>query len=521
MGMALAADAQSMYDALTLSENNYNGTARSIALGNAMTAVGGDLGSLTLNPAGSAVSGYSQFTLTPNLSISSYTSKGIDGFGDTRDSRHTRFNIYNTGIVLNFDTNKSYGIRNFSFGFIVNSTGNYLSDMYASGIQGQTSFLGSYAVAADGYASSVLGGQNAFYSSAPWRGVLGYQSGMISTYNGLDNQYVGATERVYDDGSIETAGDLFQRYGRVITGNKTDMLLNFGANVNNKVFLGANLGLVSVSYNSDAYIKETAVNTDDFIFDYADGSQNAFQEARTRESLAWDANGVYAKFGVIYTPGFGFRLGAAIQTPTAMTINETYQLDGYTKFVNKGGDAKSSSPVNEYTYRLTSPFRFNLGAAWTYGGIVMVSADYEMADYSAMRFRTHGPDADQSEFDWTNADIKDFMGVSHIFRVGGEVKPIPELALRVGFNYQSNPEKLADGSYVGTNRHGVALGVGYSSKGSFFADVALRGSFLPDEYVLPYSDYITDDNNNVTVFSPEIHNTASVWDIACTIGWRF
>ena len=57
VAFAASAGAQSMYDALTLSENNYNGTARSIALGNAMTAVGGDLGSLTLNPAGSSVAG--------------------------------------------------------------------------------------------------------------------------------------------------------------------------------------------------------------------------------------------------------------------------------------------------------------------------------------------------------------------------------------------------------------------------------------------------------------------------------
>jgi len=347
LGMALAADAQSMYDALTLSENNYGGTARSIALGNAMTAVGGDLGSLTLNPAGSAVAGWSQIAITPNISISSYNSQGgVEGFGDSRDSRHTRFNLYNIGTVINFDTGNSYGVRNFSFGFIANSTANYLSDMYASGIQSQTSFLGNYAVAADGYASSVLGGTNAFNSTAPWRAVLGYQSGMISTFNGLDNQYVGATERVYEDGSIETAGDIFQRYGRVVTGSKTDMLLNFGMNIDGKIFLGANLGLVSVSYNNDSYIKETAVNTDDFIFTYADGTQNAFQEARTRETLAWDANGVYAKIGAIYTPGFGLRLGAAIQTPTAMTINESYQIDGYTHFVESRDNAKSASPVN-------------------------------------------------------------------------------------------------------------------------------------------------------------------------------
>ena len=39
---AVAAGAQTMYDGLTFSQNNYYGTARSIGMGNAMTAVGGD-----------------------------------------------------------------------------------------------------------------------------------------------------------------------------------------------------------------------------------------------------------------------------------------------------------------------------------------------------------------------------------------------------------------------------------------------------------------------------------------------
>ena len=56
---AVAAGAQTLSEALNYSGNNYYGTARSIALGNAMTALGGDLGSVGINPAGSAVAPYS------------------------------------------------------------------------------------------------------------------------------------------------------------------------------------------------------------------------------------------------------------------------------------------------------------------------------------------------------------------------------------------------------------------------------------------------------------------------------
>ena len=42
---------QSIYDALRFSNNDYEGTARGVAMGNAFTALGGDMGAITINPA--------------------------------------------------------------------------------------------------------------------------------------------------------------------------------------------------------------------------------------------------------------------------------------------------------------------------------------------------------------------------------------------------------------------------------------------------------------------------------------
>ena len=66
---AVAANAQTSADALRYSTNNYYGTARTMAMGNAFTALGGDLGSLGINPAGSAVNSFSQVTISPSVSI--------------------------------------------------------------------------------------------------------------------------------------------------------------------------------------------------------------------------------------------------------------------------------------------------------------------------------------------------------------------------------------------------------------------------------------------------------------------
>ena len=81
-GITLSAGGQTMYNALDFSENNYYGTARTVAMGNAFTALGGDIGGLTINPAGSAVASYSQITITPSLNIAVNTAQGT-AWGDS------------------------------------------------------------------------------------------------------------------------------------------------------------------------------------------------------------------------------------------------------------------------------------------------------------------------------------------------------------------------------------------------------------------------------------------------------
>ena len=119
-----------MYDALRFSENNYEGTARTMAMGNAFTALGGDLGSISINPAGSAVARYSQVTITPGVAISVNTSAGTspDYFQRKYRTPMGRFSMPNIGFTINFDTYRSSGIKNWTLGFVVNRTNTYNDD---------------------------------------------------------------------------------------------------------------------------------------------------------------------------------------------------------------------------------------------------------------------------------------------------------------------------------------------------------------------------------------------------------
>ena len=528
---AVSAKAQTIYDALRFSERDYEGTARSVAMGNAFTALGGDLGSIGINPAGSAVAKHSQFTITPALTISTNTAQGespyTDGylpyFEKEFKNTATHFAIPNLGMTFNWETGRSSGLKNVTFGFVMNRTNSWNEDVYAAGTNYTTSFMGAMAAEAtwDGMLGSNLN-MNDAYDYDPWRYVVGYQSGMISTFGGYDDQFVGASELIIDNmgqTEISLGGPLDQSYGRQVRGGKNDYLINLGFNISDFLYIGANLGITSMNYSYDEYFKEVAVDPSDFEIALDNGQTMYFNNMKYKYSYSTSTSGVYGKFGFILTPGHGLRIGAAIQTPTATTVNEYWNMSGETAYTDNSFNASAESPEGEDRYRFREPWRANFGVAYTLGKLAIFSVDYEMCNYSSMKFRRNGFDDDREYFIDLNSEIKEAFGTSHMLRAGLEVKPVDRLAVRAGYGITTSPEMLIK---VPASQN-VSLGLGFISRKSFFADVACRYAFATDEYFMPYSDYILyeDGTPMEDAYAPEIRNTKSAWKVLLTLGWRF
>lgn len=376
-----------------------------------------------------------------------------------------------------------------------------------------------------GYLGADLGANDA-YDFMPWKMVAGYQSGMISTFGGYDDQFVGASELIFTNpntGNDEIAlgGTLEQAYGRRVTGGKYDYVFNFGANVSDFLYIGANLGISTLDYNYSEYFKESAVDPSDFEISFEDGSAMYFEQMKYNYSYAASGSGVYAKFGFILTPAGGLRIGAAIQTPTLTTIDEEWKISASTKFSDSGSNGSSSSPYGENRYNLHSPMKANFGLAYTLGTLAVASVDYELCNYGGMRF--DGSSYDRDYFDEVNNEIREYFGIGHTLRAGLEVRPVDGLALRAGYNLITSGDKYdAWGEPIEAPKtHNISFGLGYSSKKSFFADVAARTTLLPDEYFMPYADYIYDADGYVSAPTPEILNHQSLWKVMLTFGWRF
>ena len=239
--MCLAASAQSWQEALMFSQQDYAGTARSMAMGNALTAIGGDTGSLMVNPAGSAVAGYTQLTVTPAVIISASNATGnfsgnyLDGetspigFGDAVKTTYAAFNLPNVAFTVRMDTGRRYGLKRMSFGVALNATQLYAGRFNASGLNSSTSYAASLASSAEGFTANDLASD--WYSGqAEWVDRVAYLSGM---FNGIPNwggYYQALTEtRSEEGGELHrwVPAPLYQMYGEQTAGMKDDLVLNF------------------------------------------------------------------------------------------------------------------------------------------------------------------------------------------------------------------------------------------------------------------------------------------------------
>ncbi|MBQ3723658.1 MAG: hypothetical protein II851_08120 [Bacteroidales bacterium] len=521
---ALTAGAQTMYDAINYADNNYYGTARSAALGNAMTAVGGDLGSVGINPAGAAVAGYSQFTITPGLSISSTNSSyaptvGGSFTGTTPDSQN-RFIMPNFGFMMNVDTRRDYGLKNWTFGMTLNTTNVFNERMSAGGVNNNSTMLGEMAYFASGIPGiDLVSGDNydPYYDSDyAWPDILAFQSGMIANSFGSEDQYIGASEFQYDDGSIlSPAAPVNQSYFRQRTGSKADAVINLAFNWNDKFYFGGNIGIVSLNYTENTNKLESPVDKSKFGL-VIDDVETTWLSARQRYTLEAEGTGIYAKFGAIWLPVEGLRLGAAIKTPTVQTISQRWMWDGLCNFDGIKSNVWET-PVAEYSYKLVSPFNFNLGAAYTLGNRALLSVDWERTDFRSMRFRDEDAAFGVDSYSEDNQYIRNNAGVTNNIRVGAEFKPSEAFALRAGYSYKNYAEKAAN---VKDLTHTGSIGFGYSSPGSFFLDAAVRYTKCPDTWFYPYDDYQVSETGGL-ISPPEIGIASRLMDVVLTLGWRF
>ncbi len=473
--------AQDAGDALRYSATTFGGTARFMAMGGAFSAVGGDMSSLTTNPAGIGVFTKSQLTFSPGFAFQN-TSMEYNGVTDM--ASQASGNIQNAGLVLAWRNNHDEAMwKGIAFGIVYNRTNNFNAQTYLQGNNYNSTLLDQYTNQANGTYYTNL---DQYYTNPA------FQSGLLDTSAG-GKTYFNIVRPYLNNGNYVT-----QMKSVTTNGSMGEADLSFGGNYNNKLYIGATLGLPNISYS------ETSVYTE--IPSYTDNTYG-LTGYTINSDLVTTGGGVNFKFGLIYRPLDWLRVGAAIHTPTVFSLTDQYNTSitanyNPSPYSGNGGPSSNQSPEGSFNYTLITPMKALGGVAFVIHKQAILSADYEYVDYSTASFSAAG-----TSYSGVNQDIANsYMGASNI-RVGGEYVLYP-FSIRAGYTYYGNPyTKSSDNTYL---RRSLSAGLG----------VRIRHCFIDLAYV--YSYYKT---NDLLYYSPYgnavAQNSTNESNVVLTMGVNF
>ena len=517
LGVALGTQAQETYESAKIATEDLNGTARYVSMGGALDALGADLSTIRTNPAGIGLFRHS----TASVSF------GMVSQQDAAESSYvggTNMSFDQAGFVYSKQSGES-SFFNVAFNFTKSRNFDYIlhaADKLDNASQNGISY-------AKYYESSLYGGSRKYNTASQLDDIyynnLFYASGEDVAYYYPASSY-----------------DLTRGHKGYIG----EYDINFSGNIRNRIFVGLTAGIHDVHYKHSGTYLENLVANDEEI------TSLTVNDERKITGTGFDV-----KAGVIIRPveNSPFRFGLSVSTPTwySLTTRNTTTVED--NFGNKDGKNEA------YDFKLFTPWKFGVSLGHTIGTMVALGAGFEFADYSTVDNRVidggYYDYYNDSYYNTSSEDIdmnlhteKTLKGVC-TFKLGAEVKPVPELAFRLGYNlstamYEENGFK--DGTidspasyyssasdytnWKATNH--ITAGVGYTIdklsidlayqytnvKGDFkpfmeydFNDTALSGKF--GNFKNPVADSVDDMFVNAVEVANKRHQ------LLFTIGYHF
>ena len=495
------------YDAATLSTEDLNGTARYVGMGGAMDALGADISTIGTNPAGIGMFRSGQVSASFGL-VNQSDAVSFAGANKTNAS------FDQIGVVLATRT----GVTSYlNFGFNYHKSRNFNQILFA--------------------ADRLNGSSQSLQTTL--KDMNGLLTGNSLAYSQLDDLYLGnmLLQRDPSTGEDYVVGYGGEKYdfNRSVSGYIGSYDINLSGNIKNRIYLGLTVGITDVHYKDYSEYYETLQPNQDNIGSVLISDQRSIT-----------GTGFNVKAGVIFRPieESPFRIGLSIATPTYYKLT----ADNYTTI---GTNVDRSSAGGDF--RFNTPWKFGLSLGHTIGSQVALGAVYEFADYGSCDMRTiNGTyyddfydcyrDDSSSEHVMNRLTQKNLKGVSTL-KLGGEFRPIQNVAFRLGYNHLSpmfsksavrDQTIYSPGVYYAsttdytnwgaTNRY--TAGVGFTFE-KFRLDVAYQytqrnGDFYP--FMSNYSAGYYDDNNQLQTEVNEC-NAVSVSDkrhqLLCTLTYSF
>lgn len=417
----MPAAAQDTYESARLMGSDLNGTARYVGMGGAMDALGADISTISTNPAGIGVFRHSNVSASFGL-VSQADAVKFDGLNKTNMSFDQIGFVYSSRVSpssyinVGFNYHKS---RNFDQ---ILSAANALRGCSQNGLTYYKAEKGIYEFDENNQGE-----------------IIGYE-GNNRSWSYSESDYMNANALMLDpnDGNIYTIDARAYSFDRAHRGWIADYDINLSGNAGDRFYWGLTVGIKDVNYKGYSEYAETLVDKD------GDCGSMAIGDARKIKGTGFDV-----KAGLIFLPieGSPFRIGVSVATPTFYDL--TASNDSYLYNNCKYGAWDEGRSSESYDFKFYTPWKFGVSMGHTISNKVALGVGYEYSDWGASKNRIN----DGSYYDWwsdenyedshTDKPMKEntkrSLAGQHVLKAGMEIKPVPVLALRLGYNYLSSP----------------------------------------------------------------------------------
>ena len=483
----ITVQSQEISDAMRYAQSNLNGTARFRAMAGAFGALGGDMSSLNVNPAGSVVFNNSQV----QGSLSNYNTKNNSDYLGTKNSENNNaFDLNQGGGVFIFENeDKKSDWKKFALGLNYENANNFDNRTFSSGTNQNSisNYFLSYAnpnANQGGIFLSTL--ENFDYDElnfADQQAFLGYQAYIINPTNPNDS----SNDTYF---SNVNGGSYKQENGFSSKGYNGKLTINGAGQYKDWLNVGLNLNSHFTDYRQTT------------IFFEGNSSNSGVRNLRFRNEIYTYGTGFSFQIGAIAKATKQIRVGLSYESPTWYRLNdETSQILSSTGFGygNPANPNLSNVVVNPQItnvyepYTLQTPGKYTGSLAYIFGKNGLLSVDFSTKDYSNTQFRP------KNEFTKVNKNMSNVLTRSNEVRIGGEYK-IKFLSLRGGYRYEQSPYK--DKKTIG-DLTGYSGGLGYN-----FGDTKVDLSYSYSKrnarqqfFSQGFTDFTTINaiDNNVTV----------------------
>ena len=452
--------AQVTSDALLFSENHQTVTARSMALGNALGALGGDMSTANFNPAGIVI--YRRMELGLSLGALFDNTKTDFLKNQTKD-RLSQISFGNIGLVIAAPMRRSRTAwKAINVGLTFNRIANYAQNFTYQGAS-TGSRIQSFAENSSGVATGSLD---------PYAGWLAYNSYLMDSVSGGYAPNGGVSDSTYTN--------KYENIRR--TGGVNELGFTIGGNYNNKLYIGATIGVDFMEMNEDKLYQETSDSLDFVALDFT-------------ENRNVKGTGINLKIGMIYRINKLVRIGFAVHTPTAYRLVDSYNSGLYGEIVYDSVLQSTNYAMEDadplvLQHDLVTPWVFMASVGVIIPKRGFIGLDVEYSDYSWASFsllaneRTVGNNKFVNEL---NGRVQStYRGVLKA-RLGAEI--VLGLArIRLGYQFQTSPyeESIAG---VTDMRHDISAGFGLRWK-HFYLDFGYSHTLKDFEYS-PYTSSTT------------------------------